>query len=80
MYEVQETNLGFAVVNAGAVHSEHSRKADADRIVRELNADHAAYRWASEEQGFDGTYADWCDLDADERSEYEAGAAGIPTA
>lgn len=39
-----------------------------------------AYRYAVRSQGFTGTYQDWLALADDERAEYEAGAAGIPTA
>jgi hypothetical protein len=35
--------------------------------------------YAVDAQGFDGTFADWLALPADEREEYELGAQGIPT-
>lgn len=41
--------------------------------------DQAAYRWAKNEQGYTGTYAEWQAMGDDERNEYEQGAAGIPT-
>jgi hypothetical protein len=42
-------------------------------------SDMAAYKWAVAEQGFEGTYQEWMDMDADERAEYEDGAQGIGT-
>jgi len=41
--------------------------------------DQAAYRWAKNEQGYTGSYAEWQAMSDDERNEYEQGAAGIPT-
>ena len=41
--------------------------------------DTEAHRWAVDNQGFEGDYSSWCQLDDEERAEYEAGAAGIPT-
>lgn len=38
-----------------------------------------AYKWAKANQGFEGTLEQWLALPADERAEYEQGAAGIPT-
>lgn len=38
------------------------------------------YEYAVREQGFTGTFDDWQSLPADQRQEYEDGAAGIPTA
>jgi hypothetical protein len=53
---------------------------DADGIVVDVVADDmGAYKWAVAEQGFDGTYQEWMDMDADERAEYEDGAQGIGT-
>jgi len=43
------------------------------------NDDVLAYSWACREQGFDGTLADFLELDPDDREEYEFGAAGIAT-
>lgn len=40
----------------------------------------SSFRWAVANQGFDGDFAAWQSLSADDRAEYEAGAAGIPTA
>lgn len=42
-------------------------------------AEAAAYAWAKNEQGYAGTYAEWLDMPAGERAEYEDGAAGIGT-
>ena len=42
--------------------------------------DRDAWAYAVREQGYTGTYEQWCEMDADERQEYEDGAAGIPTA
>lgn len=39
-----------------------------------------AWKWAVANQGYTGTYEEWLAMDADERAEYEDGAAGIPTA
>lgn len=39
-----------------------------------------AWQWATSNQGYTGTFAEWQEMDADERDEYEKGAAGIPTA
>lgn len=39
--------------------------------------DKAAYSWAVNEQGYTGTYQEWQAMGADERNEYELGAAGI---
>lgn len=36
-----------------------------------------AYQHARADQGYEGTYADWLLLAADEREAYELGAAGI---
>lgn len=41
--------------------------------------DRAAYEYAVRSQGYEGTFEQWCEMGADERAEYEAGAAGIPT-
>lgn len=38
-----------------------------------------AWQYAVRSQGYTGTFAAWMAMGADERSEYEAGAAGIPT-
>jgi hypothetical protein len=38
-----------------------------------------AYEWAKSQQGYTGGYTDWLRLPADERAEYEAGAAGNGT-
>ncbi len=38
------------------------------------------FKFATSNQGFTGTYAEWMELPADEREQYELGAAGIPTA
>lgn len=38
-----------------------------------------AYRWAVGNQGYVGSLSDWMSLSADERAEFERGAAGIPT-
>lgn len=43
-------------------------------------ADRKAFQWASANQGFAGSYGDWKALSDEERAEYEAGAAGKPTA
>lgn len=40
----------------------------------------AAYQWAKDQQGYVGRYEEWLQMPADERDEYEQGAAGIPTA
>ena len=37
------------------------------------------YNWACKQQGFEGTYEEWMSLPADERQEYDDGAAGIGT-
>jgi hypothetical protein len=60
------------------VHSQHEsyREAidQADMIQGEVENNKLAYKWASYNQGFLGTYEDWCGLDDDEREEYEIGA------
>lgn len=38
------------------------------------------YQWAVRNQGYEGTYEQWLAMSADDRQEYEDGAAGIPTA
>lgn len=38
-----------------------------------------AYGYAKQNQGYEGTYAAWLNLPADEREAYELGAAGIST-
>lgn len=38
-----------------------------------------AYGYAKQNQGYEGSYAEWLDLPADEREAYELGAAGIST-
>ena len=48
--------------------------------TQDTKRDEAAYRYAVASQGFVGSYDDWTAQDADERAEYELGAAGIPTA
>ncbi len=45
--------------------------------IDHLDAERTAYAWASAEQGFVGTFTDWLDLPAEERRQYEDGAAGI---
>lgn len=49
-----------------------------DGMNREID-EKMAYNYAVAAQGYEGTYADWLAMDMDERDEYEAGAAGIPT-
>lgn len=41
--------------------------------------DEAAWKWARDNQGFDGDFAAWQAQDDEDRAEYEDGAAGIPT-
>lgn len=38
-----------------------------------------AWQWARDQQGYEGTLADWLAMPADERAEYEAGARGEGT-
>lgn len=62
----------------------HFRHGDGVEVDGEGNpittSEERAYKWAVANQGYAGTFAEWLALDADERAEYEAGAAGIPTA
>lgn len=41
--------------------------------------EHEKYRWAVRYQGYEGTFADWQAMSADEREEYDDGAAGVGT-
>jgi len=50
----------------------------ADRYFAD-NGERRAYQWAAANQGYAGTYEDWLSLPANERAEYELGAAGVPT-
>lgn len=43
------------------------------------NNEVAAWKYAVRSQGYEGTFAAWLAMDADERAEYETGAAGIGT-
>lgn len=45
-------------------------------ITRSSKADRHAWVYACQNQGYDGTFDDWCFLSAAERQEYENGAAG----
>lgn len=64
-------------------HSNHQSYRDAvdqaDMVRGRVTGDEAAWKWARDNQGFHGDFAAWQSQDNDERSEYEAGAAGIPT-
>jgi hypothetical protein len=51
------------------------RDLESDRYTK----DKQAYRWACDQQGFVGNYEKWVCLPAEERAEYEAGAAGFGT-
>jgi len=42
-------------------------------------SEQATYDYARRAQGYTGTFADWQAMSADERVEYETGAAGIGT-
>ena len=71
-------------IGGWTTHSTHESYRDAvdqaDMVHGRIVGDMDAWRWASDQQGFDGSYGDWTRQDDDERAEYEAGAAGIPTA
>jgi len=69
-------------------HSAHESYRDAvdqadmtgGRVITPGGAsDKEAWQWATANQGFVGDFAAWQAQDDDERSEYELGAAGIPT-
>lgn len=64
-------------------HSEHEsyREAvdQADMVHGRVAGDEDAWKWATQNQGYTGTFADWQAMDDGERAEYEAGAAGIGT-
>ena len=50
------------------------------RVVLATGAtDEYAWRWARDNQGFEGDFLTWQAQDDEERQEYENGAAGIPT-
>jgi hypothetical protein len=50
------------------------------KMTREDNShERMCYRYAADSQGYTGTYAEWLAMGEVERSEYEVGAAGIPT-
>jgi hypothetical protein len=49
-------------------------------VRADLGDDGRAWKWAQQNQGFDGDFAAWLSLSDDDRAAYEAGAAGIPTA
>lgn len=69
-------------------HSEHELYKDAvdqadmvhGRVITPGGAtDKEAWEWAVATQGFRGNFTAWMGQDDEERNEYEAGAAGIPT-
>ena len=71
------------VTHTGDRHSDHESFRDAadqaDMIRGGVAGEHAAYKYARGYQGFLGTFTEWMAQDDDERGEYEAGAAGLPT-
>lgn len=70
-------------IGGWTAHSTHDNYRDAvdqaDMVHGRIAGDLAAYRYAVASQGFEGSYEDWTGLDADERAEYESGAAGLGT-
>jgi len=68
-------------VDGWTLHSEHDSYRDAvdqaDMVHGRVVGDEQAWKWAVNEQGFVGTYAEWQAQDDEERNEYELGAAGI---
>ena len=44
--------------------------------VRGSEADREAYDWARSDQGYEGTWAEWCEMPLRVRMEYEEGATG----
>ncbi len=83
MYKVEVKSVA-----GWTLHSEHQSYRDAVDQADMVHgivitpggcSDEQAWRWACQNQGYDGTFADWQSLDNDERAEFEMGAAGIPT-
>lgn len=74
MYEVITTSM----TGETQIHSKHESYRDAidqaDMIRGEVAGNKKAFEWAVANQGFTGSYEDWCGLDDDEREEYEVGA------
>lgn len=54
------------------IYSGYDHPECADALAKEK----AAFQWATANQGFDGDFSAWLDLDDDVRAEYEQGAAG----
>lgn len=50
-----------------------------NRIDPTAASEMTAWKYAVRSQGYEGTFEQWLAMDADERAEYEAGAAGEPT-
>lgn len=79
MYQVEVKAIG-----GWTTHSAHNSYRDAvdqaGMVGGRVVGDEAAWKYAVASQGCDLTYAEWTAQDDDERAEYEAGAAGEPTA
>lgn len=52
---------------------------DTTMTTEQLAHERMCWQYAVQSQGFEGTFADWLALSADDREEYELGAQGIPT-
>ena len=65
-------------------HSTHSSYRDAvdqaDLVHGRVDGEACNHGWAVAQQGCHLSYEEWLAQDDDERAEWEAGAAGIPTA
>lgn len=78
MYQVEVKSVA-----GWTLHSEHDsfRAAvdQADMVRGRIAGEEKAHAWAVANQGFTGDFAEWMSMDDEERSGFEAGAAGIPT-
>jgi hypothetical protein len=81
--EQHKEMMMYRVIKNGDTHSTHESYRDAidqaDMIRGTVEGDLDAWKWAVSQQGCTRSYAGWQGQDDDERSEYEIGAAGIPT-
>lgn len=76
MYAVEVKTIDGMTTHS--THDSYRDAVDQADMVRGLVAgDHAAWKYAVSQQGFDGDYAAWQSQDDDERAEYECSAEGI---
>jgi hypothetical protein len=80
----QKYTVEVKAIAGWTTHSTHASFQDAadqaDMVHGRVVGEEQAFAWAKSNQGFTGDFGQWMAQDDDERSEYEDGAAGIPTA